>query len=444
MVTSTKNLLYIVNFLSINLVYICLMKNCIKISLFIFLLGSFTFASHAQRKCGFTDYYNNLILEQPELLENFNDQIQILSNLKTNSSYGIIRIPVVVHVLYNDSIQNISDEQIKSQISVLNRDYNASNLDKLPSSHQFYNKIGNAEIEFCLAKEDAWGNPTTGIERKYIEKLSFKYTGAVNDSDENYIKKSSIGGLDAWDTEKYLNIWIVNFSDGTLGFATFPTNTPNAKDGVVIHYKAFGTVGTLSGTYNKGRTSTHEIGHWLGLKHIWGDNSGCFSDDGISDTPKQYNETYGCPSGIYEDECSPSSTGRMYQNFMDYTDDACMSLFTSGQITVMRNTIINKRSGLLNSSIPCDFISSTSNNLNLKNLKIYPNPASNYLQIEYLPYKQTPYFINIFNELGQIVYQTQTQHTKLEIEVSGLRSGIYYLTINNNGETYNRTISILH
>ena len=399
-----------------------------------------------QRKCGYTSYYLNLIEKYPEILKEEQElqQISEKSNYKLSQNSGIIQIPVVVHVLYNTENQNISDEQIKSQIVALNRDYRATNSDKLPGGHYFFDRIGDTEIEFCLAKENPFGEPTTGIERKYTSKISFAYSGNLNDEDENIIKKSINGGLDAWNPSKYLNIWIANFTDGTLGYATFPNDNAGIKDGVVIHYRAFGTTGNLLSSYNKGRTTTHEIGHWLGLKHIWGDVDNCFADDGISDTPKQYDATYGCPSGLYADECSPESTGRMYQNFMDYTDDACMALFTIKQADYMRNILNTKRSSFVGNDIPCEIISAVTNNTQIRNVKIYPNPASNYLFIDGMSNNKEPYQIRLFNELGQIVYHTSVVLYKTEIELSALRNGIYYLDITSGDKQYNQSILVLH
>lgn len=418
-----------------------------KVYIFIsFLLGGYQLSIAQQRKCGYDNYYQIILKEYPEIVEK---EIALQNELKNNNqryaqSEGIIRIPVVIHVLYNTESQNISDEQIKSQISALNRDYRALNTDKLSSNHQFYDRIGDTEIEFCIATEDPWGQITTGIERKYVSKSSFSYSGNLNDADENYIKKSNKGGLDAWDTDKYLNIWIANFTDGTLGFASFPNDNAGIKDGIVIHYRVFGTIGNLLPDYNKGRTTTHEIGHWLGLKHIWGNGGNCNSDDGISDTPKQYDATYGCPSGIYDDECSPSTSGRMYQNFMDYTDDACMALFTKKQAEYVRNVLNSSRSSFLNNNIPCDFISKVTNNTLFKNIKVFPNPATNYLYIDQLPSSKEPYRIALYNELGQAVFTTTTNDYNTEIEVSELRKGVYYVEIVNGEHHYNQTVLVLH
>lgn len=165
-----------------------------KVFVFIsFLIGEYQLCIAQQHKCGYATYYQNIIKEYPEILSK---EIVLQNDVEHNNqriaqSEGIIRIPVVIHVLYNTESQNISDEQIKSQISALNRDYRALNTDKLPSNHQFYDRIGDTEIEFCIATEDPWGQITTGIERKYVSKASFAYSGNINDADENYIKKAT-------------------------------------------------------------------------------------------------------------------------------------------------------------------------------------------------------------------------------------------------------------
>lgn len=364
----------------------------------------------------------------------------IYSGQRTESTYPIITIPVVVHVLYKTAQQNINDAQIRSQIDVLNRDFNARNADSLPINHEFYNLIGNASIEFCLASVKPGGSSTTGIERKQVTYDGFEYS----DADESIIKSTSNGGLSAWNTSKYLNIWIVNFTDGTLGYATFPEDNSGNKDGVVIAYDAFGTVGVLTPDYDKGRTSTHEIGHWLGLYHIWGDDYNCTADDGIEDTPKQYEDSYGCPCEHPKvDNCSPSI---MYQNFMDYTDDACMSLFTKDQVTRMRNVLstASNRTSFLNNTVACNTHTPTSdnsvycdvtlnNNISINHdINIFPNPVRSTLFIEKLPPSISNYDIKIFNSIGAEVLSKQININQTSLDVSSLNAGIYYLHISNH------------
>jgi hypothetical protein len=242
---------------------------------------------------------------------------------KLNQRTGVITIPVVVHVVYNTSAQNISDAQIQSQINILNQDFRKLNADvsKVPSV--WSGLATDAQVEFCLAKRDPNGNATTGITRTQTSKTSFTDTG-------DYIKYNSQGGKDAWDRNQYLNLWVGNLSGGLLGYAQFPGG-PAATDGVVCTYTGFGNTGTAAAPFNLGRTATHEIGHWLNLYHIWGDDgTGCTGSDQCADTPNQAGSNGGCPS-FPKISCSNTPNGDMWMNYMDYTDDRCMYMFTAGQ-----------------------------------------------------------------------------------------------------------------
>lgn len=226
---------------------------------------------------------------------------------------AVVTIPVVVHVLYRTSSENISTAQIQSQIDVLNKDFRRTNSDATSK----WSQAADSEIEFCLATVDPNGNATTGVTRTQTTVTSF----TTNDA----MKYSSQGGTNAWATDKYLNIWVCNLGGGILGYAQFPGGGSSATDGVVIGYNYFGTSGTASYPFNKGRTATHEVGHWLNLRHIWGDG-GCSVDDYVTDTPSSDAPNYGCATGHVS-----CSTADMVENYMDYSDDACMNLFTAGQ-----------------------------------------------------------------------------------------------------------------
>jgi hypothetical protein len=220
-----------------------------------------------------------------------------------------ISIPVVVHVVYNTASQNISDAQIQSQIAVLNEDFNLANADQSLIPTHFAGVKANVGIQFTLDR----------VIRKSTSKRSF----GTNDA----IKKSSLGGSDAVDPSNYLNIWVGNLSNGLLGYAQFPGG-PASTDGVVCLYSAFGRTGTLIANYNKGRTATHEVGHWLNLRHIWGDAT-C-GNDLVGDTPVHNTSNGGCPPADHRSTCSGTPL-EMWMNYMDYTYDACMYMFTTGQ-----------------------------------------------------------------------------------------------------------------
>ena len=200
---------------------------------------------------------------------------------------SVYNIPVVVHVLWNTNAENISDAQIQSQIDILNEDFRRLNTDAANTPSSFQSLAADTEIDFCLATTDPNGVASTGITRTQTSETSF----SINGSD---MKSTSSGGIDPWNQDDYLNIWVCDLSGGILGYATPPSNFNNPQDGVVIGYKYFGTIGAVQSPYNLGRTATHEVGHWLNLRHIWGD-SNC-GDDFCNDTPEHSGSNYGCPS----------------------------------------------------------------------------------------------------------------------------------------------------
>ena len=279
-------------------------------------------------------------------VENLDIKHWISNNTSSSKSMpNLITIPVVVHVIYKNSSQNISDAQIFSQIDILNEDFRMNNSDASSVPSAFAGLAADCEIEFCLAVRDPNGNVTTGITRTYTTTSSFSgYTS---------MKYSSTGGQDAWNTSDYLNIWVCNLASGLLGFATFPGGN-SSTDGVVCDYSYFGNTGTATSPYDLGRTATHEVGHWLNLYHIWGD-SYC-GNDYVSDTPKHEESNYGCPSYPHASSCSGTgSSGEMFMNYMDYTNDACMFMFSTGQKNRMRATLNGSRSSLL-SSLGCQVV----------------------------------------------------------------------------------------
>jgi hypothetical protein len=224
----------------------------------------------------------------------------------------IITIPVVVHVVYKTNAQNISDSQIQTQMDVLTDDFRRMNSD----ADNTWSQASDTEIEFCLATVDPSGNATSGIQRRKTNKPSF----SANDA----MKKQNTGGLSAWPSSDYLNVWVCNLSGGLLGYAQFPGGQ-SSTDGVVVDYQYFGTTGTATAPYDLGRTATHEVGHWLNLRHSWGDG-GCSVDDFVSDTPLSDASNGGCAVGHVS-----CGTVDMVQNYMDYSYDDCMNLFTAGQ-----------------------------------------------------------------------------------------------------------------
>ena len=344
----------------------------------------------------------------------------------------VIIIPVVVHVLYNNAAQNISDEQIISQINSLNKDYRRQNADTANTPEPFKKVAADVRIQFCLAKVDPQGYFTTGIVRKYTKKEFFE-----NDDKMNF---SSQGGDDAWDATKYLNLWVCNLFNLTLGYGVLP-GSPLEKDGVVIKYNVFGTVGNLVAPYNKGRTATHEIGHWLGLKHLWGD-SVC-GDDSIADTPPQQAGNYGCSSFPHLSQCSINNYGDMFMNYMDFSDDACMNLFTQGQKTKMRSLFAlgGLRNSFLNSPA-CDSSNVEAAPLpapvdsGLK-ITIYPNPFNNAVHIAANQDKDiVGKVLKLYSITGKLYLAQTIQSANTILNVNNLTSGVYILKIQGKNEEH--------
>jgi len=300
--------------------------------------------AQAQRNCGSMEHLQ-LMSNDPQVVEK-RMQIESFTEEWTRNNGGdraLVTIPVVVHVVYNTTAENVSDAQILSQIAVLNADFRKLNADAANTPAGFAGLAADANIEFCLASTDPTGAATTGITRTSTTATSF----STNDG----VKFSSSGGKSAWDASKYLNLWVCDISGGILGYAQFPGGSAST-DGVVIDYQYFGTTGTATAPFNKGRTATHEVGHWLNLYHIWGDDgTACTGSDLVSDTPNQADENYGCPT-FPQVSCSNGTNGDMFMNYMDYTDDACMYMFSTGQATRMQSLFANggARASLLTSN----------------------------------------------------------------------------------------------
>jgi hypothetical protein len=329
----------------------------IKLFTFSFLL-SFSFVSAQQKECGTMANLEYLKTQDPQLENKMLQNEQSLQNwIKTHASSklgkkgAIITIPVVVHVVYSNPTENISAAQVLSAIAILNKDYRRLNADTSATPSVFAAVAADCEIEFCLATTDPNGNSTSGITRTATTQTSFSggtFNGISWSND--VVKYTSSGGIDAWNTSRYLNIWICDIN-GFNGYAQLPGG-PASSDGVVIDYTRFGNIGTAAWASITIRTATHEIGHWLNLSHIWGNNiletSNC-GNDSCDDTPTESSSTYGCPTFPYNaySACNSGANGEMFMNYMDYTD--CRNIFTKDQKARMIAAINTSRPGFLTS-----------------------------------------------------------------------------------------------
>lgn len=389
----------------------------------------------AQRPCVSYEYQQQQLQLHPSLAQQMQAALSPrTSDVALMGSGGtavvtVIKIPVVVHVLYNAPVYNISDAQIRSQIDGLNRDFRRLNADTAFTPAVFRKLAADCQIEFELAKIDPKGRATTGIERKSSSILMYGL--------DDRIKYTSKGGLDAWDADSYLNIWVGSLAGGLLGY-TSVMGGDKAVDGIAITPTAFGTMGTAAAPFNKGRTATHEVGHWLGLKHLWGDQ--VCGDDNIDDTPQQRFPSRNCPTGI-QLSCGTDPAGDMYNNFMDFTDDACLNLFTLGQRARMRSFFEpgGARHALLASrgitgtpliepeqpvpAVPVQEVTPAVT-------RIYPSPATTYFTVkEAGEGALMGKLLTVTNRFGQKVLQQQLTKGNAPVYIAHLPDGIYFVSI---------------
>jgi hypothetical protein len=258
----------------------------------------------------------------------------------------VVVIPVVVHVLYRDEVENLSEAQVHSQIDALNQAFRLRNDDRRAIPAPFVGKAADALVEFELAHADPRGEPTNGIVRVLSTAPGFPYDGSGDATRRlDALVKAAPTGSPAWPREDYLNLWVCPLGDDLLGYAQFPGGEP-ATDGVVIRSDAFGTTGYLHESFNLGRTCVHEVGHWLNLLHVWGDDGkGCQRSDSVADTPNQGGPNLGTPA-FPSVSCGNAPHGDMFMNYMDYVDDAAMLMFSRGQVERMDAALAGPRASL--------------------------------------------------------------------------------------------------
>ena len=400
-----------------------------KSILLLFLSVSLLGQAQQIRRCGAFEYLKNLETHDPGFalrrLQKETDYREWTVNHPAGTSGSVITIPVVFHLLYNDSSQYLDDAVIMSQLDVINEDYRRMNADTGQTPLAFRAVAADCEIEFCLAQRTPDDQPTSGIIHKFTPDSAF------TNFDET--KFNVYGGDDAWDATRYLNIWVAAFKNPNfLGIGTFPGGDP-LYDGVVINYKACGRIGShLLASYNKGRSLTHEIGHWLNLIHVWGDDgNSCSADDLVSDTPLQAGETFGCPTYPQTDNCSGTFPGVMFMNFLDYTDDACMNIFTQGQKSRMMAALNVDRASILTSN-GCISVGIEENRLH-DAISVFPNPAHSQLFIKSnmpMPVNAQITLTSLPGEMSKLVQpQTSALQPLTAIDISAMSAGVYVLRV---------------
>jgi len=395
----------------------------------------------AQNDCRQDDYQQQLLRKFPQLHAQY-DKIEFFQRkrrypfvvggaIDTTTAMALppvpdkIIIPVVVHIVFGTAEQNISDARVLSQLDVLNKDFNGLNADRNKIPAYFSMLSADCSILFVLAKTDPQGRPATGIVRKQTSTGIFSF--------DDKVKSSASGGDDAWDARSYLNIWICNLSAGISGYASAP-GCPAANDGIVISTGAFGITGA-GGPFNGGRTAVHETGHWLNLRHIWGD-AGC-GDDKVDDTPPQQGANRGCNTGE-KFSCGTSAHGDMYMNFMDFSDDACMYMFTKGQRQRMRTLF--EAGGPRNSLLYSPALSGEGLKLPLPpeeqtgfEIQLYPNPASSSIMVQLDGNNSLGKKMYICNHLGQIIKMLVVTAKLQQIDISALHAGLYFIQLEGVG-----------
>lgn len=384
----------------------------------------------AQKSCSSFAYQQQELKNNPGLATKlatiqspytFQNRLQIDGTGTGSTSPVIIKIPVVVHILYHTGDQKITDDIVIKQLETLNNCFRHQNADSVNTPAVFKSLAADCEIEFQLAKSTPKKAYTTGIVRKYTPVTEW---GA-----DDKVKFSAEMGDDAWDTKSYLNIWVCNLGD-FAGYASFPGGIEN-KDGLVISSSAFG---------EGQKTAVHEVGHWLNLKHLWGDEN-C-GDDGVSDTPKQASYTPGCPTGV-RITCGNGPYGDMYSNYMDFTSDECTNLFTLGQKARMKALFAPgaARYSLLSSTglnNPLIFESPIpEEDPKWLHPQLYPNPATTQMTLD-LSYdvRWIGKSIQVINLTGQSVMRIAIASKTQTIDISRLQAGMYFIVANKGDGEY--------
>ena len=397
-----------------------------------------------EKRCMSNDLINFYEQKYPgykELVDqSFNDAKSL--NRELNES-EVFEIPVVFHVLYNAPEQNLDESIVIRQLEILNESYRRTNADTSNLRVEFNDiKSTDSKIKFKFASSDPQGNPTNGIIRKSTTLTSFaNFAALLGDlSSIERVKSSADGGDDPWDQSRYLNIWICNMAipllgPSILGYATPPANLPNWPaggvgdliDGVVLQFQIVGdnnpnTISAGGGEYvSKGRTAVHEVGHYLGLRHIWGDDTNCAGNDGIDDTPAasdQSNTDCDTTKNTCVDNINGVDLPDMIENYMDYSAETCQNSFTKGQVDLMRSVIQNQR--VLLSSKQHAFASNFS-------VTIYPNPSSNSINVN------TPNVLSaykIFSVDGRLI-KSEINFNSKTIDLIDLTKGVYLLELSD-------------
>lgn len=387
--------------------------------IFILFLFAALASLSAQNRCGASDHR---IMRNPDWQTTIASQELLINEWLRNAPdrigvRNVVKIPIVVHVVWNSNAENISDEQIFSQIEILNKDFRAMNVEIPTIPGVFQPLIADVEFEFFLAGIDPDGNPTSGITRRYTNNL-------VGIGGTSAIHYTAQGGQDAWDPEHYLNIWVAKFAGGIGGISSFPGVGLPEEDGVQVNYLQFGDINVLP-PYHLGRTLTHEIGHYFNLEHPWGPSiTDCCEDDFVNDTPET------CETYISECPTHPAISCSMpdiFMDFMFYTNDDCMGMFTKGQKGRMWAALNLFRPGLLDNHV---------GGLEQPDaqpfFKIINNPADGQLFFKVGLGNSLEGKIRLVTVSGQVIYENKSVQLGVNsIITNQFPSGVYLVVFEN-------------
>lgn len=387
------------------------------------------------RRCGTMEHMEYLKQQDPSLAQQLKEYNEVLNNwIAANpggsKSRAVRTIPLVFHIVYNTTAQNISDAQIMSQLKAVNEDFSRTNADASQTPAAFQSVAGNPNLQFCLAQRDPNGKATTGIVRVKTTKTGF--------GTDDGVKSTATGGDDAWDVTKYYNIWICNFSDASLlGYGEFPKGTASKTYGYVGTYKYTGTTSNVNPPFNKGRTTTHEMGHTFNLFHIWGDENNCTGSDNCADTPNQAKASSGKPTYPLKDACTTTNPGVMFMNYMDYSDDDAMNMFTVGQVARMDAVVNSAPYNKLLTSNGCTPITTGMAEMEIQyELSVFPNPTEGNFTLSFNGFEKSNYLIEVKNALGQSVYKEEVRdlsgNYSKSVSLEKYGKGIYTVSISNN------------
>lgn len=391
----------------------------------------------------FPGYRENSEIHYQEALQVINEASKLRKKAEEDTLFSI---QVVFHILYNNPRERLPDSVLYKQLEILNEGYRHTHDDTGTVSANFKPLAGDTRIQFELAKEDPQGNPTTGL--NYVSSDRTWFFGGLSGDRDEFMKYTAMGGVDAWNTDRYLNIWVCDMSDETgrvftLGYARPPygaANWPSGSfnyskntDGVVLHYEIVGDP-VLNSSYETGsHTLIHEVGHYLGLRHTWGDaaNSfaGCTVDDGIDDTPNSRAANRGC--NLFINTCIDPVNDKPdnVENYMDYTAQACSKMFTEKQRAMMRYNLLRFRRSITRPVLP-NVPPGKYDTLELR-ADIFPNPASTELVVSFPEYSEEVIIKTEIHDMSgrKVLERKDVLNRYVVVPVSGLAAGLYVVSV---------------